>query len=68
MTQEFAPTIIRRKEVEKRTGLSRSTIYQRVSQHTFPAQVCLGSRAVGWVEDEVSAWLAERIAASREAA
>jgi prophage regulatory protein len=48
--------------------LSRSTIYLRVSQGTFPRPVSLGGRAVGWLEDEIQSWLAERIAASRKAA
>jgi prophage regulatory protein len=61
------PTIIRRKTVEARTGLSRSTIYDRVAEGTFPAPVNLGARAVGWVEAEVSQWLFERIEASRKA-
>jgi prophage regulatory protein len=60
-----APTIIRRKQVEARTGLSRSTIYLRVSEGTFPRPVSLGARAVGWIEAEISEWLAGRIAASR---
>jgi prophage regulatory protein len=61
------PTIIRRKTVEARTGLSRSTIYDRVAEGTFPAPVNLGARAVGWIEAEVSQWLLERIEASRKA-
>jgi prophage regulatory protein len=61
-------TILRRKQVEARTGLSRSTIYLRVSEGTFPRPVSLGARAVGWIESEVSGWLVSRIAASREAA
>ena len=28
----------------------------------------MGGRAVGWVEEEIQSWLAERIAASRKAA
>jgi prophage regulatory protein len=69
MTQpiQSAPTIIRRKVVEARTGLSRSTIYLRVSEGTFPRPVSLGERAVGWIESEISDWLAGRIAASRRA-
>jgi prophage regulatory protein len=62
-----APTIIRRKQVEARTGLSRSTIYLRVSQGTFPKSVNLGARAVGWIESEIVDWLTRRIEASREA-
>jgi prophage regulatory protein len=61
-----APTIIRRKAVEARTGLSRSTIYLRVSEGTFPKPVSLGRRAVGWVESEISEWLLGRIATSRK--
>jgi prophage regulatory protein len=63
-----APAILRRKQVEARTGLSRSTLYARVRAGTFPSQVNLGSRAVGWIEAEISDWLASRIAASRKAA
>jgi len=57
-----APTIIRRKQVEARTGLSRSTIYVRVADGSFPAPVKLGARAVGWVASEVDAFLAHCVA------
>ena len=58
--------ILRRREVETRCGLSRSTIYQKIGQNTFPKQVTLGGgRAVGWIESEVNAWLEEQIDASR---
>ena len=60
--------ILRLPAVRASTGLSRSTIYLRVSQGTFPRPVSLGGREVGWVEDEIQSWLAERIAASRKAA
>jgi prophage regulatory protein len=64
----MADSILRLPAVKTRTGLSRSTIYLRVSQGTFPRPVHLGGRAVGWVEEEIQSWLAERIAASRKAA
>jgi prophage regulatory protein len=64
----MADSILRLPAVKTRTGLSRSTIYLRVSQGTFPRPVSLGGRAVGWVEEEIRSWLAERIAASRKAA
>jgi prophage regulatory protein len=60
--------IIRRKTVEARTGLSRSSIYAKIAAGEFPAPVALGVRAVGWVESEVAGWLARRIEASRKAA
>ena len=58
-------TMLRLPTVKARTGLSRSTIYVRVSRGTFPAPVSLGGRAVGWIEAEVHAWLTERIAQRR---
>lgn len=49
-----------RPKVEAKTGLSRSTIYARMAAGTFPQPVHLGPRAVGWFEDEIESWLAER--------
>ena len=57
--------IVRMPSVEARTGLSRSTIYVRVAEGSFPAPVQLGARAVGWIEAEVDAWIEQQIAASR---
>ncbi|MGE3601584.1 MAG: helix-turn-helix transcriptional regulator [Dehalococcoidia bacterium] len=59
-------TILRLPAVKERTGLSRSTIYLRVAQGTFPGPVSLGGRAVGWLEAEIQAWLQRRIDASRK--
>ncbi|MET0005349.1 MAG: AlpA family transcriptional regulator [Candidatus Thiodiazotropha sp.] len=59
--------ILRRPAVEARTGLSRSTLYQRMSEGNFPKPISLGDRAVGWVEDEINDWLNEQIEASRKA-
>ena len=60
--------ILRLPIVKARTGLSRSTIYLRIAEGSFPAPVSLGGRAVGWIEAEVNDWLAKRIEASRKAA
>ena len=56
-------TILRRNQVEDRTGLSRSTIYLRIHEGTFPRPISLGARAVGWLEHEIEAWLAACIEA-----
>jgi prophage regulatory protein len=56
-------TILRRNQVEDRTGLSRSTIYARIQAGIFPKPISLGSRAVGWLENEVEKWLTDRIEA-----
>lgn len=53
--------LIRLKAVMDKTGLSRSTIYQRGKDGTFPKPVPLGNSLSGWVEDEVDAWIEERI-------
>jgi prophage regulatory protein len=68
MANPSAPTIIRRSQVEARTGLGRSTIYQRVKSGSFPAPISLGAKAVGWVESEVDAWLTRQIEISRRSA
>ncbi|PTB30503.1 hypothetical protein C9I56_01780 [Paraburkholderia caribensis] len=49
--------IIRRAEVESETGLSRSTIYQRIKAGTFPPPVRLGVRSVGWRVADIEAFL-----------
>ncbi len=59
-------TILRLPEVKARTGLSRSTIYLKVSEESFPAPVSLGGkRAVGWIETEVQGWIEQQIKLSR---
>ncbi len=63
----MATTILRLPVVKARTGHSRSTIYLRITQKTFPEPVCLGGRAVGWIEDEIEAWVKAQIDASRPA-
>lgn len=64
----MAQVILRLPAVKARTGLSRSTIYLRVAEGTFPKSVALGPRAVGWIEAEITEWIAQRIADSRKAA
>ena len=57
--------ILRLSAVKSRTGLSRSTIYLRISEGAFPKQISLGGRAVGWIENEIEAWLSNQIEQSR---
>jgi prophage regulatory protein len=59
--------ILRRKQVEYRTGLSRSTIYARIAAGLFPSPIDLGGgRAVGWLESEIDSWVKSRIMESRK--
>lgn len=56
--------ILRMKQVEEFTGLSRYTIYRFMGEGTFPKQIKLGKRAVGWLVDDVNNWLASRAKAA----
>lgn len=49
--------IIRLPAVQKLTGISRTTIYQKMNQGCFPEKVKLGPRGSGWFEHEVIAWM-----------
>lgn len=61
-TSETPPeTILRLSEVLRRTGFSRSTLYNRIAKIEFPHQISLGARAVGWLKREVDAWISERV-------
>lgn len=53
--------LLRRKEVEKISGLSRSSIYAMMKTGAFPKQVKIGQRAVAWREQEILGWVKDRI-------
>ena len=57
--------ILRRKRVEMKAGLGRSTIYEQMAAGTFPKSIKIGPRAVGWLESEIDDWIQSRIQASR---
>ena len=59
------PRILRLKEVCKIVGLGRSFVYRLQAENRFPHSIKIGARAVGWLEDEVRKWLADKIADSR---
>jgi prophage regulatory protein len=54
--------ILRLAEVQRRTGLPTSTLYKLMSEGTFPRQVPIGARTVGWASDEIDRWIEERVA------
>ena len=59
--------LIRRKEVEFRTGLARSTIYHHIQQNNFPKPIKMG-RTSRWIEDEINFWIEKHIKLNRQAA
>lgn len=53
--------IIRLKTVLAHTGLSRSTLYRKISEGTFPPQVKISARGAGWHELAVRGWIADPV-------
>lgn len=49
--------IIRRRTVLARTGLSRSTMYRKIAEGTFPAQIKISVKGAGWRESEINQWV-----------
>lgn len=57
MSHQNAERIIRLRSVLDRTGLSRSTLYRKIQEGTFPRQIRIGIRCAGWRESAVNEWL-----------
>ena len=54
-----ADRIVRMKTVLARAGLSRSTIYRKIAEGTFPAQVRISVNGAGWRESDIDRWIAD---------
>jgi prophage regulatory protein len=57
--------LLRLTQVKQATRLSKSTIYARIAEGTFPKQIPLGPRLVVWVESDIQNWIAEQVSAAR---
>jgi len=64
----MAQSILRLPAVQERTGLSKTSIYRRINEGSFPKQVRLGRgrRAIGFLDSEISDWLSLQIKESRD--
>ena len=51
--------IIRFNTVRARTGLSRYTIYRKIAEGTFPAQLKISTNGAGWRESDINRWIAD---------
>lgn len=62
--------LIRIKQVQEMTGLSKSYIYQLAQQELFPKSILLieGGSAVAWLESSIISWITSRVEASNKAA
>lgn len=65
MLGDTTSRILRLKTVLDRTGLSRSTLYRKIERGTFPQQVRISERCIGWREGDVERWLTNPTAYSR---
>ncbi|MEM5455822.1 AlpA family transcriptional regulator [Paraburkholderia phytofirmans] len=60
--------VMRMKDVVKKIGLCRATIYAMISRGEFPRPIRIGERATGWRESELEAWLSNRTSARERSA
>lgn len=51
--------IVRLKTVLARTGLSRSTLYRKIGEGTFPRQIAISVHGAGWHESAINRWIAD---------
>jgi prophage regulatory protein len=61
----MSQSIQRLDKVKQRTGLSRSSIYLKMQDGTFPPSVKISTRAIGWSEEVITEWIEQRIAESQ---
>ena len=54
------PTLLRRRDVQRLTTLSRSTLYRRMNAGEFPRPISLGGRTVAWRKSDIDKWLEDR--------
>lgn len=64
---KMSKRILRLPEVKTITGLSRSTIYLKMSKGEFPKSISLGERAIGWIEGDIQDWLNQCVERSKDA-
>jgi prophage regulatory protein len=53
--------IYRLPEVIKLTGMSRSAIYQAIKDSSFPKQVRISMRSVGWLKSDIEEWIDDKV-------
>lgn len=62
-----SPPMLRERDVRATYGLSTSTIYEMISEGTFPPPIKIGPRVVAWPSNHLAAWLADRAEQSQRA-
>ncbi|VVP18973.1 hypothetical protein PS870_03720 [Pseudomonas fluorescens] len=64
---ELGNRLLRRRQVEEKTGKSRAAIYADIRAGIFPAPVPIGANSVAWLEAEIDQWIANRLAERNQA-
>jgi prophage regulatory protein len=59
VTMLASDRIVRLKTILARTGLSRSTIYRKIAEGTFPPQLKISTNGAGWRESDIDRWVAD---------
>lgn len=59
--------LLRIADVQARTGISRSQLFELIRRGEFPKPIPLVGRTRAWVESDISAWITNRIEAARAA-
>ncbi|WP_432692364.1 helix-turn-helix transcriptional regulator [Morganella morganii] len=54
-------TLLRVRDVMKKTSFKRSWVYVQMERGKFPRPVRIGGRSIAWVESEVNEWIASHI-------
>lgn len=63
---ENTESLLRLRDVEAKTALRKSKIYQMVKDGDFPAPIALTTKSKAWIGSEVNGWVRDKIAASRQ--
>jgi prophage regulatory protein len=63
--QSGYPSISRMPAVQKRTGLSKASIYKLKAEGKFPQSISLSARSIGFLDSEITAWIEERVRRTR---
>jgi prophage regulatory protein len=59
--KQTKPSFLRMPAVLARVPFNKAQLYRMIADGQFPRQICLGTRAVAWLESEIDQWCAERI-------
>lgn len=57
---QIKEALLRLRDVQKQTGLSRSGLYAAVKKGTFPAPIKIGIRAVAWRASQITQWISDK--------